>query len=144
MFNIYLAVFFTTLAFAYLDAHFFIGYLTSIAIFSLYQAIFMANAGGAWDNAKKIVEVELREKGTPLHAATVVGDTVGDPFKDTSSVPMNPIIKFTALFSLLAVELAIEMDPTWRVAVGVVLFAASVVFVWRPFYRMRITGAVPA
>ena len=111
MFNIFLAVFFITLAFACLDEYFFIGYLISIAIFGLYQAIFMANAGGAWDNAKKIVEVNLREKGTPLHAATVVGDTVGDPFKDTSSVALNPIIKFTTLFGLLAVELAIEM-PT--------------------------------
>ena len=110
MFNIFLAVFFTTLAFACIDSYFFIGYLISIAIFGLYQAIFMANAGGAWDNAKKIVEVELREKGTPLHAAAVVGDTVGDPFKDTSSVAMNPIIKFTTLFGLLAVELAIT-DP---------------------------------
>ena len=114
MFNIFLAVFFATLAFACLEPYFFIGYLISIAIFGLYQAIFMANAGGAWDNAKKIVEVELKEKGTPLHAATVVGDTVGDPFKDTSSVAMNPIIKFTTLFGLLAVELAIEMDPTLR------------------------------
>ena len=140
MFNIFLAVFFTTLAFACLDAHFFIGYLISIAVFGLYQAIFMANAGGAWDNAKKIVEVELREKGTPLHAATVVGDTVGDPFKDTSSVALNPIIKFTTLFGLLAVELAIEMDPLWRVWIGVVLFAVSLVFVWRSFYRMRISA----
>jgi K(+)-stimulated pyrophosphate-energized sodium pump len=141
MFNIFLAVFFTTLAFACLDAHFFIGYLISIAIFGLYQAIFMANAGGAWDNAKKIVEVELREKGTPLHAATVVGDTVGDPFKDTSSVALNPIIKFTTLFGLLAVELAIEMDPVWRVWIGVALFAVSLVFIWRSFYRMRIMTA---
>ncbi len=138
MFNIFLAVFFTTLAFACLDSYFFIGYLISIAIFGLYQAIFMANAGGAWDNAKKIVEVELREKGTPLHAAAVVGDTVGDPFKDTSSVAMNPIIKFTTLFGLLAVELAIEM-PDQRVWVGIVLFAVSLVFVWRSFYCMRIT-----
>jgi K(+)-stimulated pyrophosphate-energized sodium pump len=140
MFNIFLAVFFTTLAFACLDPHFFIGYLISIAIFGLYQAIFMANAGAAWDNAKKIVEVELREKGTPLHAASVVGDTVGDPFKDTSSVAMNPIIKFTTLFGLLAVELAIEMEPSVRITVGVVLFAAAVVFVWRSFYRMRIAA----
>ena len=107
MFNIFLAVFLLTLAFACLDSYFFIGYLISIAIIGLYQAIFMANAGGAWDNAKKIVEVNLREKGTPLHEATVVGDTVGDPFKDTSSVAINPIIKFTTLFGLLAVELAI-------------------------------------
>jgi K(+)-stimulated pyrophosphate-energized sodium pump len=139
MFNIFLAVFFTTLAFACLDSYFFIGYLISIAIFGLYQAIFMANAGGAWDNAKKVVEVELREKGTALHAASVVGDTVGDPFKDTSSVAMNPIIKFTTLFGLLAVELAIQI-PDQRVWVGVGLFAVSVVFVWRSFYRMRITA----
>ena len=109
MFNIFLTVFFSTLAFAFLEPYFFIGYLISIALFGLYQAIFMANAGGAWDNAKKIVEVELKEKGTPLHAATVVGDTVGDPFKDTSSVAMNPVIKFTTLFGLLAVELAVEL-----------------------------------
>ncbi len=114
MFNIFLAVFFSTLAFAFVEPYFFIGYLISIAIFGLYQAIFMANAGGAWDNAKKIVEVDLKEKGTPLHAATVVGDTVGDPFKDTSSVAMNPIIKFTTLFGLLAVELAVEMESTPR------------------------------
>ena len=109
MFNIFLTVFFATLAFAFVEPYFFIGYLISIALFGLYQAIFMANAGGAWDNAKKIVEVELKEKGTPLHAATVVGDTVGDPFKDTSSVAMNPIIKFTTLFGLLAVELAVKL-----------------------------------
>jgi K(+)-stimulated pyrophosphate-energized sodium pump len=137
MFNIFLAVFFTTLAFACFDSYFFIGYLISIALFGLYQAIFMANAGGAWDNAKKIVEVELHEKGTPLHAASVVGDTVGDPFKDTSSVALNPIIKFTTLFGLLAVELAIQI-PDERVWVGAVLFAISVVFVWRSFYCMRI------
>src|SRR5881409_1197478 len=109
MFNIFLTVFFSTLAFAFINPYFFIGYLLSIALFGLYQAIFMANAGGAWDNAKKIVEVELKQKGTPLHAATVVGDTVGDPFKDTSSVALNPIIKFTTLFGLLAVELAVSM-----------------------------------
>jgi K(+)-stimulated pyrophosphate-energized sodium pump len=137
MFNIFLAVFFITLAFACLDEYFFIGYLISIAIFGLYQAIFMANAGGAWDNAKKIVEVNLREKGTPLHAATVVGDTVGDPFKDTSSVALNPIIKFTTLFGLLAVELAILM-PQYRQIWAAVFFAASLVFVWRSFYGMRI------
>ena len=110
MFNIFLTVFFSTLAFAFLEPFFFIGYLISIALFGLYQAIFMANAGGAWDNAKKIVEVELKTKGTPLHAATVVGDTVGDPFKDTSSVAMNPVIKFTTLFGLLAVALAVQPD----------------------------------
>ncbi|HEX4415503.1 MAG TPA: sodium-translocating pyrophosphatase [Lacipirellulaceae bacterium] len=140
MFNIFLAVFFITLAFACLNEYFFIGYLISIAIFGLYQAIFMANAGGAWDNAKKIVEVNLREKGTPLHAATVVGDTVGDPFKDTSSVALNPIIKFTTLFGLLAVELAIEIDPTWRLIWAGVLFVVALVFVWRSFYSMRIAA----
>ncbi len=110
MFNIFLTVFFATLAFAFIEPFFFIGYLISIAVFGLYQAIFMANAGGAWDNAKKVVEVELKMKGTPLHDATVVGDTVGDPFKDTSSVALNPIIKFTTLFGLLAVELAVKID----------------------------------
>jgi K(+)-stimulated pyrophosphate-energized sodium pump len=104
----------------------------------LYQAIFMANAGGAWDNAKKIVEVNLREKGTPLHEATVVGDTVGDPFKDTSSVAINPIIKFTTLFGLLAVELAVHMPTQARLIAGAILFAAALVFVWRSFYKMRI------
>ena len=138
MFNIFLGVFFTTLAFACIDPYFFIGYLISIAVFGLYQAIFMANAGGAWDNAKKLVEVDLKEKGTELHAACVVGDTVGDPFKDTSSVAMNPIIKFTTLFGLLAVELAIEMEPSTRMALGAVLFAISTIFVWRSFYKMRI------
>jgi K(+)-stimulated pyrophosphate-energized sodium pump len=137
MFNIFLTVFFSTLAFACLDPYFFIGYLISIATFGLYQAIFMANAGGAWDNAKKVVEVELKQKGTPLHAACVVGDTVGDPFKDTSSVAMNPVIKFTTLFGLLAVELAIEIPEvsTW-LAAG--FFLVSVVFVYRSFYGMRI------
>src|SRR5438094_2032295 len=110
MFNIFLTVFFSTLAFAFYEPFFFIGYLVSIALFGLFQAIFMANAGGAWDNAKKIVEVELKAKGTPLHAATVVGDTVGDPFKDTSSVAMNPVIKFTTLFGLLAVELGVKLS----------------------------------
>jgi K(+)-stimulated pyrophosphate-energized sodium pump len=139
MFNIFLAVFCLTLAFACLDEYFFIGYLISIATFGLYQAIFMANAGGAWDNAKKIVEVNLREKGTPLHAATVVGDTVGDPFKDTSSVALNPIIKFTTLFGLLAVELAIEIESNWiRMVWAGGLFAVALVFVWRSFYGMRI------
>ncbi|HEX6557843.1 MAG TPA: sodium-translocating pyrophosphatase [Longimicrobiales bacterium] len=138
MFNIFLAVFFSTLAFACVEPYFFIGYLVSIAIFGLYQAIFMANAGGAWDNAKKLVETELKEKGTELHAATVVGDTVGDPFKDTSSVAMNPIIKFTTLFGLLAVELAIEMSRNVATTLAVVFFLLSVVFVWRSFYAMRI------
>ncbi|HEV8113848.1 MAG TPA: sodium-translocating pyrophosphatase [Planctomycetota bacterium] len=137
MLNIFLTVFFSTLAFACLDPYFFIGYLISIALFGLYQAIFMANAGGAWDNAKKIVEVELKQKGTPLHAACVVGDTVGDPFKDTSSVAMNPVIKFTTLFGLLAVELAIEI-PEYSVWLAAAFFLVSVVFVYRSFYGMRI------
>jgi K(+)-stimulated pyrophosphate-energized sodium pump len=144
MFNIFLAVFFGTLAFAFFEPFFFIGYLISIALFGLYQAIFMANAGGAWDNAKKIVEVELKQKGTPLHDATVVGDTVGDPFKDTSSVAMNPVIKFTTLFGLLAVELAVSVSATQGVLftelLSAVFLAISVTFVWRSFYRMRIGG----
>jgi K(+)-stimulated pyrophosphate-energized sodium pump len=143
MFNIFLCVLFATLAFACLEPFFFIGYLISIALFGLYQAIFMANAGGAWDNAKKIVEVELNQKGTPLHAATVVGDTVGDPFKDTSSVAMNPIIKFTTLFGLLAVELAIEMNPGIAMILAAVFFLASVFFVHRSFYGMRIQVQQP-
>ncbi len=146
MFNIFLAVFFSTLAFACINHYLFIGYLISIAIFGLFQAIFMANAGGAWDNAKKIVETELNMKGTDLHDATVVGDTVGDPFKDTSSVAMNPIIKFTTLFGLLAVELAIELPKekilfnllTTAHVAAIVFFAVAVVFVWRSFYKMRI------
>src|SRR5881397_2296618 len=148
MFNIFLAVFFGTLAFAFVEPFFFIGYLISIALFGLFQAIFMANAGGAWDNAKKVVEVTLKEKGTPLHDATVVGDTVGDPFKDTSSVAMNPIIKFTTLFGLLAVELAVTLTAEQGVGLSLVLaalfFAVSVVFVWRSFYAMRIRGGAPA
>src|SRR5262245_28922051 len=144
MFNIFLTVFFSTLAFAFLEPYFFIGYLISIALFGLYQAVFMANAGGAWDNAKKIVEVELKEKGTPIHAATVVGDTVGDPFKDTSSVAMNPIIKFTTLFGLLAVELAVTLSadrgPGLSRLLAALFFALSTVFVWRSFYGMRIRG----
>jgi K(+)-stimulated pyrophosphate-energized sodium pump len=148
MFNIFLTVFFSTLAFAFLEPYFFIGYLISIAIFGLYQAVFMANAGGAWDNAKKIVETELKEKGTALHAATVVGDTVGDPFKDTSSVAMNPVIKFTTLFGLLAVELAVSLTATSGPGLSRVLsflfFVASMVFVWRSFYGMRIRSGEPA
>ncbi len=144
MFNIFLTVFFSTLAFACLESYLFIGYLVSIALFGLYQATFMANAGGAWDNAKKVVEVELREKGTPLHAASVVGDTVGDPFKDTSSVAMNPIIKFTTLFGLLAVELAETIPTSTRIMLAVVFFAVSVVFVYRSFYGMRIGAVEPA
>ncbi len=140
MFNIFLTIFFSTLAFACLEPFFFIGYLVSIALFGLYQAIFMANAGGAWDNAKKIVEVELKEKGTELHAATVVGDTVGDPFKDTSSVAMNPVIKFTTLFGLLAVELAVGMNRSTSLALAAVFLAIAVVFVYRSFYGMRITA----
>jgi K(+)-stimulated pyrophosphate-energized sodium pump len=142
MFNIFLAVFFATLAFGFFEPFYFIGYLISIALFGLYQAIFMANAGAAWDNAKKIVETDLKEKGTPLHAATVVGDTVGDPFKDTSSVAMNPVIKFTTLFGLLAVELAVSLaaqqGPTLGRVLGAIFLLISIVFVWRSFYRMRI------
>ncbi len=142
MFNIFLAIFFATLGFAFLEPYFFIGYLVSIALFGLFQAIFMANAGGAWDNAKKIVEVELKEKGTPLHAATVVGDTVGDPFKDTSSVAMNPVIKFTTLFGLLAVELGVQLAEQYGALTSHLLAGAfilgSAVFVWRSFYSMRI------
>jgi len=143
MFNIFLAVFFGTLAFAFVEPFFFIGYLISIAIFGLYQAIFMANAGGAWDNAKKIVEVELKQKGTELHAATVIGDTVGDPFKDTSSVAMNPVIKFTTLFGLLAVELAVSLaheqqSSTLSNVLALAFFLVSFFFVYRSFYGMRI------
>ncbi len=138
MFNIFLAVFFSTLAFACANHYFFIGYLISIAVFGLYQAIFMANAGGAWDNAKKLVETELKAKGTPLHDACVVGDTVGDPFKDTSSVALNPVIKFTTLFGLLAVELAIELNPVTAHIWALVFFLISTIFVWRSFYAMRI------
>jgi K(+)-stimulated pyrophosphate-energized sodium pump len=144
MLNIFLAVFFATLAFAFVEPFFFIGYLISIAIFGLYQAIFMANAGGAWDNAKKIVEVELKQKGTPLHDATVVGDTVGDPFKDTSSVALNPVIKFTTLFGLLAVELAVTLSTdnltlTRILALG--FYLVSLFFVYKSFYGMRIKSA---
>ena len=138
MLNIFLTVFFTTLAFACLDSFFFIGYLISIALFGLYQAIFMANAGGAWDNAKKLVETELNAKGTELHDASIVGDTVGDPFKDTSSVALNPIIKFTTLFGLLAVELAIGLAPQIALTAAAVFFALSLVFVHRSFFSMRI------
>jgi K(+)-stimulated pyrophosphate-energized sodium pump len=147
MFNIFLTVFFATLAFAFYEPFFFIGYLISIALFGLYQAIFMANAGGAWDNAKKIVEVELKQKGTPLHAATVVGDTVGDPFKDTSSVALNPIIKFTTLFGLLAVELAVSLTeqrgPALSHMLAAVFFVVSMAFVYRSFYGMRIESGAP-
>ncbi|MFN8579793.1 MAG: sodium-translocating pyrophosphatase [Gemmatimonadaceae bacterium] len=142
MFNIFLTVFFSTLAFAFVEPYFFIGYLVSIALFGLYQAIFMANAGGAWDNAKKIVETELKAKGTPLHDATVVGDTVGDPFKDTSSVALNPIIKFTTLFGLLAVELAVSLTeqrgPGLSHVMAAVFLLIGMYFVYRSFYGMRI------
>ena len=144
MFNIFLTVFFSTLAFAFVEPFFFIGYLFSIAIFGLYQAIFMTNAGGAWDNAKKVVEVELKAKGTALHDATVVGDTVGDPFKDTSSVALNPVIKFTTLFGLLAVELAVSLtksnngDTALTHYLAGAFFLISLFFVWRSFYGMRI------
>jgi K(+)-stimulated pyrophosphate-energized sodium pump len=160
MFNIFLTIFFSTLAFACVEPYFFIGYLISIALFGLYQAVFMANAGGAWDNAKKLVETELKAKGTDLHAATVVGDTVGDPFKDTSSVALNPVIKFTTLFGLLAVELAYEIgkvqtgtdaagkaiyvfkaNPT-TMGLAAVFFVISMVFVYRSFYGMRIETGV--
>jgi K(+)-stimulated pyrophosphate-energized sodium pump len=142
MFNIFLTVFSATLAFAFLDEFFFIGYLISIAIFGLFQAIFMANGGGAWDNAKKVVEVTLKQKGTPLHDACVVGDTVGDPFKDTSSVAMNPVIKFTTLFGLLAVELAIQLGAGTRGVLFVLFFLVALVFVYRSFYGMRIQAGV--
>ncbi|WP_241758483.1 sodium-translocating pyrophosphatase [Myxococcus landrumensis] len=148
MINIFLAVFFSTLAFACLEPYFFVGYLISIAVFGLYQAVFMANAGGAWDNAKKLVEVELKAKGTELHAATVVGDTVGDPFKDTSSVALNPVIKFTTLFGLLAVELAVELEKSGQGQLtrilSVVFFVLSTVFVYRSFYGMRIQSLAGA
>jgi len=152
MFNIFIAVFCATLAFAFLEPFFFVGYLIAIALFGLFQAIFMANAGAAWDNAKKVVEVDLKEKGTELHAATVIGDTVGDPFKDTSSVAMNPIIKFTTLFGLLAVELSVSLinqfgngnaaNPA-TLSLFVMFLAVSMYFVYRSFYMMRIqqTGA---
>jgi K(+)-stimulated pyrophosphate-energized sodium pump len=145
MWNIFMVVFFATLAFAFLNEYFFIGYLIAIAFFGLFQALFMANAGGAWDNAKKIVEVELKAKGTPLHDACVVGDTVGDPFKDTSSVAMNPVIKFTTLFGLLAVELALRMTSAnqggLRIGLSMVFLAIMLVFVYRSFYGMRIESA---
>jgi K(+)-stimulated pyrophosphate-energized sodium pump len=147
MFNIFVAVFFGTLAFAFVEPYFFIGYLISIAIFGLYQAIFMANAGAGWDNAKKIVEVELKQKGTELHAATVIGDTVGDPFKDTSSVALNPVIKFTTLFGLLAVELAVSLaqkGTTITHAFALLFFLISASFVYRSFYGMRIGSEAPA
>jgi len=146
MVNIFLVVFCFSLALPFFNAYFFIGYLVGMAFFGLFQAIFMANAGGAWDNAKKIVEVDMRAKGTPIHAATVVGDTVGDPFKDTSSVSMNPVIKFTTLFGLLAVEIAVEMKKaspagTKNMVIGGIFFLVALFFVYRSFYGMRIPEA---
>jgi K(+)-stimulated pyrophosphate-energized sodium pump len=147
MFNIFIAVFCATLAFAFLEPYFFVGYLIAIALFGLFQAIFMANAGATWDNAKKVVEVDLKEKGTKLHEATVIGDTVGDPFKDTSSVAMNPIIKFTTLFGLLAVELSVSLTNQFgngssanpaTLSLFVLFLAVSMYFVYRSFYGMRI------
>jgi K(+)-stimulated pyrophosphate-energized sodium pump len=146
MWNIFIALMTITLAFAFFDPNFFVAYLVSIAIFGLFQAIYMANAGGAWDNAKKLVEVDLKEKGTSLHASTVVGDTVGDPFKDTTSVALNPIIKFSTLFGLLAVEIAVHLrlasqrdgTPDYAPLVGVAMLVISLIFVWRSFYAMRI------
>src|SRR5579872_3101420 len=142
MLNIFLTVFFATLAFAFFEPFYFVGYLISIALFGLYQAFFMANAGGAWDNAKKVVETELHAKGTELHAATVIGDTVGDPFKDTSSVALNPIIKFTTLFGLLAVELAVSLTrqqgALTSTILAVIFLVLAMIFVYRSFYSMRI------
>jgi len=138
MINIFIVIFCFALSLAFFNSFFFIGYLIALAFFGLFQAVFMANAGGAWDNAKKIVEVELKQKGTPLHAATVVGDTVGDPFKDTSSVSLNPVIKFTTLFGLLAVEIAVQMDPHLKHMIGGVVFLIALIFVYRSFYSMRI------
>ena len=137
MMNIFGVVFCVTLAFACFNPTFFASYLVSIAVFGLFQALFMANAGGAWDNAKKVVEVDLKEKGSELHAATVVGDTVGDPYKDTSSVALNPIIKFTTLFGLLAVEIAVKA-PNIAIYFGIALFVLGLYFVYRSFYGMRI------
>ncbi|MGC4006638.1 MAG: sodium/proton-translocating pyrophosphatase [Pirellulales bacterium] len=146
MWNIFIALMAITLAFAFFDPNFFVAYLISIAVFGLFQAISMANTGGSWDNAKKLVEVDLKEKGTPLHAATVIGDTVGDPFKDTTSVALNPIIKFSTLFGLLAVEIAIEMQKHATTSgetnrapfIGAGMLAVALIFVWRSFYAMRI------
>jgi len=143
MVNIFVVIFCLALALSFFNPYFFIGYLISIAFFGLFQAIFMANAGGAWDNAKKIVEVDLKMKGTELHAATVVGDTVGDPFKDTSSVAMNPVIKFTTLFGLLATEIAVTIPKSqehFRVGIGAAFFVVALIFIWRSFYGMRIPG----
>jgi len=139
MWNIFIVIFCLALSLAFFNPYFFIGYLVAIAFFGLFQAIFMANAGGAWDNAKKIVEVDLRQKGTDLHAATVVGDTVGDPFKDTSSVALNPVIKFTTLFGLLAVEIAVTIhQQSIKTLIGGVFLIVALVFIYRSFYSMRI------
>ncbi len=140
MINIFIVIFFMALALAFFNPYFFIGYLIGIAFFGLFQAIFMANAGGCWDNAKKIVEVDLKMKNTPLHEAAVVGDTVGDPYKDTSSVSMNPIIKFTTLFGLLATEIAVTMTSTGlKMGLAGVFFVIALIFVYRSFYGMRIS-----
>jgi len=139
MINIFIVIFFLALALSFFNPYFFIGYLIAIAFFGLFQAIFLANAGGAWDNAKKIVEVDLKEKGTSLHEAAVVGDTVGDPFKDTSSVSMNPVIKFTTLFGLLATEIAVTMTSQGlKTGLGIVFLIISLIFVYRSFYGMRV------
>jgi K(+)-stimulated pyrophosphate-energized sodium pump len=141
MINIFVVIFFMALALAFFDPYFFIGYLVGIAFFGLFQAIFMANAGGCWDNAKKIVEVDLKQKNTPLHEATVVGDTVGDPYKDTSSVSLNPVIKFTTLFGLLAVEIAVTMQSKGlKIGLASLFFLIALVFVYRSFYGMRISS----
>ncbi|MCX5821366.1 MAG: sodium/proton-translocating pyrophosphatase, partial [Deltaproteobacteria bacterium] len=141
MINIFVVIFFMALALAFFNAYFFIGYLVGIAFFGLFQAIFMANAGGCWDNAKKIVEVDLKQKNTPLHEASVVGDTVGDPFKDTSSVSLNPVIKFTTLFGLLSVEIAVTMQNVGlKLGLASLFFLIALVFVYRSFYGMRISS----
>ena len=141
MINLFVTILFSTLAFACINAYFFIGYLISIALFGLFQAIYMANAGGAWDNAKKLVEVTYKEKGTDLHAAAVVGDTVGDPFKDTTSVAINPVIKFTTLFGLLAIEIAIEFSQTVNFILAAIFFSIALVFLTKSFYDMRIKSS---
>jgi K(+)-stimulated pyrophosphate-energized sodium pump len=142
MWNIFIAIISLTLAFAFMDPNFFVSYLISIAVFGLFQAIYMANAGGSWDNAKKVVEVDLREKNSPLHEAAVIGDTVGDPFKDTSSVSLNPIIKFSTLFGLLATEICIVwrsgVGSDFSLAIAIPFFVVGLYFVWRSFYKMRI------
>ena len=140
MFNIFMVIFCLTIAFACFDPDLFASYLISIAVFGLFQALYMANAGGAWDNAKKVVEVDLKEKGTALHDAVVVGDTVGDPYKDTSSVALNPIIKFTTLFGLLAVEMAVSAPRCIALGAGISLLLIALIFVWRSFYKMRINS----